>query len=331
MTGRTIAAGAAVVTIAALLPHAASAGIFGAFQDAVTGPDAGFMANSLALGQDIFTTIFFAFVVVGLCKATLTNSFDDFWWNLASVLVKMIPPLVALKIAQDVLPTLKAVADFFIGRITGNYGAAVGPDALIGLGLQTSLSLIHAATEPLSTPGGVLGAIANPGNIPLALLNVLLCFFAAVVIYFAFVFVACAVVLAWFKLLTASSIGAASVGFFGSEATKDMAFRYTASVIAGLWEVVFLSVWPFMVSAVFTSFHFAADLAHPGTFMQGVITLSVFGLVVIVMTTRIERIAREMFSGSMTFGVSDVARTAKDTAASARSIAASVAKLVARG
>lgn len=294
---------------APLTAGAEAAGIFGAFQDAITAPDAGFLANSLALGNEIFATIFLAYVIIGLCKATLTNNFDQFWWNIATVVFKMIGPLAALNFAHIILPDLVGFVNFFIGRITGLGAGAGGADALVGLGLTTMLALIHASTASLSTPDGVLGAVANPANIPLAIMNVVLAFVAGVACYFSFVYVAIELVLAWYKTLLASSVGAASVGFFGSEATSDMAFRYTSGVVSGIWTVILLTIWPYTVFAVFTSFNFTASIAAPGKFLTTTIEVTVFSLVVIFATLRIVRIAESMFSGQVGFAMGDITRT----------------------
>ena len=294
---------------------AQAAGLFGTFQEQITAPDAGFLANSLALGNDIFVTIFVAFVIVGLCKATAVNNFDQFFWGLAAVVFRMIGPLAALNFAHLILPNLVGFVGFFIGRITGLDASAGGADALVGLGLTTSLQLVHAAAAPLATPGGMLGALANPGNLGLSLFNAGLAITAAIVCYFAFVWVAIELVLAWYQVLLASAVGAASVGFFGSEATQDMAFRYTSGVVAGIWKVILLNVWPFTVSAVFLNFHFGTDVANPATFVQAIIGLIVFSLVVFVATIRIGRMADRMFSGQSTFSASDIARVVSDAAA----------------
>jgi hypothetical protein len=131
---------------------------------------------------------------------------------------------------------------------------------------------------------------------------------AAILCYLAFVWVAIELVLAWYQVLLASAIGAASIGFFGSEATSDMAFRYTSGVVAGIWKVIFLTVWPYTVSAVFLSFHFTDDLAHPLTFIQAIIGLDVFSIVVIIATMRISRMSEMMFSGQAAFSLTEITK-----------------------
>jgi hypothetical protein len=143
------------------------------------------------------------------------------------------------------------------------------------------------------------------------------------VCYFSFVYVAIELVLAWYKTLLASSVGAASVGFFGSEATSDMAFRYTSGVVSGIWIVVLLTIWPYTVSAVFTSFDFTAAIGAPGKFLTTAIEITVFALVVIFATFRIVRIAETMFSGQVGFSTGDI-RAAVSSAVTAAVKAAKV-------
>jgi len=300
---------------APLTAGAQAAGLFETLQYQITAPDAGFLARSFAVGNDIFVTIFVAFVVIGLCKATAVNNFDQFWWNMAAVVFKMIGPLAALNFAHLILPNIVGFVGYFVGAITGYGTGAGGADALVGLGLTTSLALVHAAAAPLATPGGVLGALANPGNLGISLVNAVIAIVAAIVCYFAFVWVAIELVLAWYQVLFASTVGAASVGFFASDATSDMAFRYTSGVVAGIWKVILLNVWPYTVSAVFLSFHFTDDLAHPVTFVQAIIGLIVFSLVVIVATMRISRMADLMFTGQASFSARDIVKLASDAAA----------------
>jgi hypothetical protein len=295
---------------------AAQAGLWNTLQANITAKDGGYLTKSLALGDEIFATIFVAFVVIGLCWATLTNNFDEFGWGLGRVIFKMVPPLAAINFAHLILPILKTVVNFFVGHITGIEGAG-GADALVALGTTTSLSLIHNSTAPLSDPVGMLGVLANPGNLGLAFFNSALAAIAAVVIKLAFIWVACELVFAWYQVLLGSSVGAAQVGFFGSDVTSDMAFRYTGGVVAGMWKIVLLNIWPYTVSAVFLSFNFAADLAHPGTFVQAVIGLIVFGIIVIIGTFRVNRMAETMFSGQPSYSFAEMAKVIANAAAGA--------------
>jgi hypothetical protein len=295
----------------------ARAGLFDDLSQQFTAPDAGFLARSFAVGNDIFVTIFVAYIVIGLCKATLANNFDQFWWNIAAVVFKMIGPLAALNFAHLILPNIVGFVGYFVGAVTGYGTGAGGPDALVGLGLTTSIALVHAAAQPLAAPGGFLGALANPGNLGISLVNAVMAVLAAIVCYFAFVWVAIELVLAWYQVLFASAVGAASIGFFAAEATADMGFRYTSGVVAGIWKVIFLNIWPYTVSAVFLSFHFAADAAQAATFVQAIIGLIVFSLVVIVATTRISRMADQMFSGQASFSAREIVKLASDAASGA--------------
>jgi hypothetical protein len=315
-TPRRIYAALALIPllVGPLTASAVQAGMWDTLQAEITAPDAGYLAKSLALGDEIFATIFLAYVVISLCWATLTNNFDDFGWGLARVIFKMVPPLAAINFAHLLLPIMKTLVTFFITNTTGVQGAG-GADALVALGTSTSLSLIHNSTNPISAPDGMLGVLANPGNLALGFFNSALASIAAVVIKLSFVWVACELVFAWYQVLLGSSVGAAQVGFFGSEVTQDMAFRYTGGVVAGMWKVVLLNIWPYTVSAVFLSFNFGADLAHPGTFVQAVLNVIVFGIVVIMGTFRVNRMAESMFSGQPHYSFAEMAKVIQQAAA----------------
>lgn len=263
------------------------AGIFTDFQNVITNSNASILARSLALGSDIFITIFVSMIVIGLCKCAIAQDFSMFWWNMGSLLFKMIPPLAALNFSQIILPQLQSIADFFIGRISG--GNVVNADSLTQLGLNCSLALVGAANAPLRNPQMVIGMIQNPANIPQVMVNEIVAVFAGIVIMFSFTWVAMELVLAWYQVLLSSAIGAASVGFFGSEATSDMAFRYTSGVIAGIWKVIFMTIWPVTVVGVYNSFTFIADINNPKTFFQTAISIITFLFVVVLAHCRICR------------------------------------------
>jgi hypothetical protein len=330
---------ALAVTTIAMSPHRANAGIFGAVQDAVTAPSGHIMTNSLALGGDIFAVIFASYVICGLCIATFKNDFDALWWGMAGVLAKMIPPLAALKIAQNDLPALTNIESFFAQRITGQPESALGPDALVTLGQTTALNLVHAASSPLTGPlgliptsvpeiaGAIAGGLIDPQNVPLALVNLAICWITAVIIYFSFVYVACAVVIAWAKFLWGSSIGAANVGFLGSEATQHMAFTWTGGVIASMWEVVFMVAWCFIVAAVFRGFKFDTALSDPKAMLTTTVSIAGFGLAVIVMTGKIEKMAERQYAGQTSFGMGDVTGTVTGAVNRGVSAALRVARL----
>jgi type IV secretory pathway TrbL component len=161
----------------------------------------------------------------------------------------------------------------------------------------------------------------------MTIVNIAFAFVASIVVLFSFNWVAVELVIAWYQVLLASSIGAASVGFFGSEATSEMAFRYTSGVVAGLWKVVLLTVWPYTVTAVFNHFTFVADLANPLTFLQTVIHVMVFSLIVIVTTFRIARIAEQMFSGQAGFTAGPVFGVARAAAGKTAKAARAVARV----
>ncbi len=292
------------------------AGIFTDFQNVITNSNASILARSLALGSDIFITIFVSMIVIGLCKCAIAQDFSMFWWNMGSLLFKMIPPLAALNFSQIILPQLQSIADFFIGRISG--GNVVNADSLTQLGLNCSLALVGAANAPLRNPQMVIGMIQNPANIPQVMVNEIVAVFAGIVIMFSFTWVAMELVLAWYQVLLSSAIGAASVGFFGSEATSDMAFRYTSGVIAGIWKVIFMTIWPVTVVGVYNSFTFIADINNPKTFFQTAISIITFGIVVAFATFRIVRMADSMFSGQSSFTLQDITRAVSESVANVK-------------
>ena len=284
------------------------ASIFTGLQNAIFASSGGILDNSLALGNDIFITIFVAMVVIGLCKCAIAQDFNMFWWNLGSLLFKMIPPIAALNFARLILPNIKTITDYFTGRITG--GSASDAESLSHLALQVSVALFQAASVPLRNPGVLVGSvISNPGNIPIILLNELVAFIVSMVVTFCFTWVAVELVLAWYQVLLSSAIGAASVGFFGSDATADMAFRYTSGVISGMWKVIFMTVWPSTVIAVYNQFTFIPDIADPDKYMMTSVNIVAFALIVVVATTRIVKMADTMFTGQSTFTAQDIGNT----------------------
>lgn len=279
--------------------------IFTNLQTAVQNSSGGILANSLSLGNDIFSIVFITFIVWGLCKCAIAQDFNMFWWNMGSVFFKMIPPLAALHFSQLILPNMQSITNYFVGRITGTTSNSAM--SLSGLGDTVSTALFQYAKAPIANPlAAAITLVSNPTNVPLVLFNEGIACIVSLVVKFCFAWVSVELVLAWYQVLTSSAIGAASVGFFGSDATSDMAFRYTSGVISGMWKVIFLSVWPTTVVKAFQSFSFTVDLANPSLFVMTSVNITAFALVVLVATFRIVRMADGMFTGQSTFSLQDI-------------------------
>jgi hypothetical protein len=294
----------AIATIALLLLAAApaAAGPLTTLQNLLIAPDAGYTTNGLALGATIFSGIITTSIIVRLCRLAWVNHGDFGGWHteLGDLIWSvMVPGYATLIGARLILPEIQPLVGAISGAITGRPGIA-NPDAIFTLGITTAAELFVGAIHPITGAAAIFGIpLVGVDALWMTGINLAVALVAGVIVVLSLTRVAFEMVAAVAGGLFSVAIGAVSVAFAGSSATREISMRYGNAVWVTIMRIVCIVAYAALVADVFAAVPFAAGLMEAGTFLQTAFALMAASYAVGAGASRVAGLADAMFAGGV--------------------------------
>ncbi|GAC1501387.1 MAG: hypothetical protein NVS1B2_26520 [Vulcanimicrobiaceae bacterium] len=209
---------------------AAAAGVLDLLRDTVQGTSTAWLNRSLGLAGGLFGIVLGVTFTIAIARYAVRNqTFEGCQHALMDLFLTIIPPVVVIAAAGQILPGLATFANTLGGTITGT--PVTGPSEIAELGKNICGDVLRNAFGVFTSGQIVLAATLGPYLLVTALVISLIVQTAFVLIAFEYFF---AFAQAYIRL----SIKAINLGWLAGSGTKNMAEEFIAEAWAAVMRIV---------------------------------------------------------------------------------------------